>query len=387
MCAPFVSIAVPTKNRAFLLGDCIRCALDQSYSNFELVIADNDDSAATQQVVAGFNDPRIKYFKTGGLSMPDNWEFAFQQTSGEVFTMLEDKQFLKYHALETIAKRFADSSVDVVTWSSDSFDDVGLFKRVWSPPASRQTAVFNSDEVLDKFLKGRSSEWSHFLPIAHLSAVRRALAKKVELSITGRQFLPVSPDYTSAFQWLAHGEKIVCLAEALVVYGTKQHSNGRAALLKQGLYEDFLRELKISDSDRYDRIPVKAMTVPGAIYNDYLHIRERLGGRLAPHELDMPRFYQSVHAYISNAFKEGVAMNRELEAWQTALNAESPSTRSEVMSQIKLAHLKGRMSQAIKKTECFIKGVWKKWVLRRPEWRYASAIDYIQAQKKEYQMS
>ncbi|HBJ85642.1 MAG TPA: hypothetical protein DDZ88_17550, partial [Verrucomicrobiales bacterium] len=85
---PLVSIALPTKNRAFLLADCIRCALDQSYLNIELVVADNDDTGATQEVVVGFNDPRLRYVKTGGLSMPDNWEHAFRSTRGEIITML-----------------------------------------------------------------------------------------------------------------------------------------------------------------------------------------------------------------------------------------------------------------------------------------------------------
>lgn len=48
---PLVSIALPTKNRAFLLRDRIRFALDQSYSNIEVVVADNDDTHATREVV------------------------------------------------------------------------------------------------------------------------------------------------------------------------------------------------------------------------------------------------------------------------------------------------------------------------------------------------
>ena len=381
---PLVSIALPTKNRAFLLGNCIRCALDQSYANIELVVADNDDTNATQVVVEGFQDARLKLVKTGGLSMPDNWEHAFRSTKGDIIMMLEDKQFLKHHAVETVVQCFEDPAVDVVTWGSNSFDDLHYFKRVWSPPTTRKTETLSSDEILERFLKGSASEWSHFLPIAHLSAVRRALAEKVEHSVTKRQFIPVSPDYTSAFQWLAHGEKIVCLADALVVYATKQHSNGRAIMLKLPKSGDFFQELKMENSGCYDRIPVKTMTIPGSIYNDFLSVRERVGGRLARHEVDLPRLYLAIHASISSALKEGVNMHEELAAWQAALDAEPPEVSQDVLSRIKPTRRKGRLAAAAKKVENQIKGAWKKWVRKLPDWNYASAADYIEAQKKNH---
>jgi Glycosyl transferase family 2 len=384
MSAPKVSIAIPTKNRAFLIDACIRCALDQSYPNIEVIIADNDDTAATSEVVSTFTDPRVKHFKTGGLSMPDNWERAYQLTSGDIIMMLEDKQLLKHHAVETVLRYLQDPAVDVVTWASDSFDDLGRFKRVWSPPSGRRTEILTGDEVIERFLKGSSSDWSHYLPIAHLSAVRRTLAEKVQASVTGRQFLPMSPDYTSAFQWIAYGGMVACLGEPLVVFATKKHSNGQAALLKQPLYQSFLEEMKMTDSDRYDRIPVKAMTVPGAIYNDFLHLREQIGGRLAMHDIDMPRFYLAVHAYISSAHKLGTPMHVELEAWQAALDAEPAPVRQKVLSKIKPLRLSNRLSRSAKKAEVFVKGVWKTWVRRLPEWNYANAVDYIAAQKNHF---
>jgi hypothetical protein len=384
MPAPLVSIALPTKNRAFLLEDCIRLALDQSYGNIELVVADNDDSSATHEVVSRFSDPRLRHVKTGGLSMPDNWEAAFHATRGDVIMMLEDKQFLKHHAVETVVRHFEDPATDVVTWGSDSFDDLGRFRRVWMPPASRKTEVLSCDEVLDRFLCGKSSEWSHFLPIAHLSAVRRSLSEKVERSATGRQFLPMSPDYTSAFQWLAHGGKVACLAEALVVYCTKKHSNGRAIQLKLRGSSSFFDELKSKDSIGYDHIPVKVMTIPGAIYNDYIRLQEMLGGRLGRHPVDMVRFYLAIHASISSSLKEGVEMDAELIAWRSALDAESSSVREEVLRQVKPLRARSGAAALAKKLENQLKGAWKTWVLRRPEWCHGTAAAYVAAKKREH---
>jgi hypothetical protein len=316
--------------------------------------------------------------------MPDNWDAAFRATRGDVIMMLEDKQFLKHHAVETLVRYFEDSATDVVTWGSDSFDDLGRFRRVWTPPASRRTEMLSCDEVLDRFLCGKSSEWSHFLPIAHLSAVRRSLAEKVERSTTGRQFLPMSPDYTSAFQWLAHGGKVACLAEALVVYCTKKHSNGRAIQLKLPGSSSFFDELKSKDSIGYDQIPVKVMTIPGAIYNDYIRLRKMLGGRLEQHPVDMVRFYLAIHASISSSLKEGVDMRGELAAWRSALDLEPPEVRENVLCQIKPARRGDKLSALAKRVENQLKGAWKTWVLRQPEWCHATAASYIAEQKRAY---
>ncbi|HBJ84851.1 MAG TPA: hypothetical protein DDZ88_13460, partial [Verrucomicrobiales bacterium] len=286
--------------------------------------------------------------------------------------------------VETLVRSFEDPAVDVVTWGSDSFDDLGHFKRVWSPPASRKSKVLSCDEVLERFLKGSSSEWSHYLPIAHLSAVRRALAEKVERSATGRQFLPMNPDYTSAFQWLAHGGKVACLADALVVYSTKQHSNGRAIMLKLPSSASFFKELKSKNSIGYDRIPVKAMTIPGAILNDFVKMQELVGGRLARHAVDMPRLYRAIYASISSALKEGVDMSDELNAWHAALGAEPLAVRQQVVACGKPTKRKSGLAAVAKHLESLIKGCWKKHLLRLPEWRHASAMNYIQSKKQDF---
>jgi glycosyltransferase involved in cell wall biosynthesis len=85
---PFFSIVLPTKNRSFLVGYAIESILMQSFKNFEVIIVDNDDTNATQNVVATFDDSRIHYYKTGNLSMPDNWEYGCTKIAGKYLLIL-----------------------------------------------------------------------------------------------------------------------------------------------------------------------------------------------------------------------------------------------------------------------------------------------------------
>lgn len=60
---PFVSIIVPTYNRANLIERSINSLLNQSYSNFEIIVVDDGSSDNTQEVIESFNEDKIKYYK------------------------------------------------------------------------------------------------------------------------------------------------------------------------------------------------------------------------------------------------------------------------------------------------------------------------------------
>ncbi len=58
--APLVSVIMPSRNRAFIIGDAIASVLEQSYANWELLVCDDGSSDATRDLVVG-RDARIRY--------------------------------------------------------------------------------------------------------------------------------------------------------------------------------------------------------------------------------------------------------------------------------------------------------------------------------------
>ena len=61
--APLVSIIMPSWNRAFTIGEAIQSVMEQSYSNWELLVCDDASEDRTADVVRGFDDPRIRYMR------------------------------------------------------------------------------------------------------------------------------------------------------------------------------------------------------------------------------------------------------------------------------------------------------------------------------------
>ncbi len=60
---PFVSVILPTYNRAHLLPRAIQSVLNQQYENLQIVVVDDGSTDDTPAVVASIGDPRIDYVR------------------------------------------------------------------------------------------------------------------------------------------------------------------------------------------------------------------------------------------------------------------------------------------------------------------------------------
>ena len=58
-----VSVIMPSYNTARFIGESIESVLNQTYTNWELIIVDDCSTDNTDEVVENFKDERIKFFK------------------------------------------------------------------------------------------------------------------------------------------------------------------------------------------------------------------------------------------------------------------------------------------------------------------------------------
>lgn len=112
---PLVTIAIPTFNRAKYLEQTVQSALDQSYKNIEIIVADNCSSDNTEKIIEAFNDSRIKYYKhSENRGMVNNWNFCLDKANGEFFLLLSDDDILERAAVETFLLAFKNPSISLV---------------------------------------------------------------------------------------------------------------------------------------------------------------------------------------------------------------------------------------------------------------------------------
>lgn len=58
---PIFSVVIPAYNRAHVITRAVQSVLNQTFSDFELIIVDDGSTDATKKVVETFKDPRIRY--------------------------------------------------------------------------------------------------------------------------------------------------------------------------------------------------------------------------------------------------------------------------------------------------------------------------------------
>jgi glycosyltransferase involved in cell wall biosynthesis len=60
---PFLSVAVPAYNCALYLEEAIHSILNQTFTDFELILVNDGSTDDTEKIILSFNDPRIVYAK------------------------------------------------------------------------------------------------------------------------------------------------------------------------------------------------------------------------------------------------------------------------------------------------------------------------------------
>lgn len=99
--SPLVSIIIPTYNRAHLIGETIESVLNQTYTNWELIIVDDGSTDATADVIHKYSDPRIRYHSiahSGSFGMVRN--HGIRQAKGLFIAFLDSDDLWQPDKLE-----------------------------------------------------------------------------------------------------------------------------------------------------------------------------------------------------------------------------------------------------------------------------------------------
>ena len=98
---PKVSIVVPTYNRADILPYAVESVLNQTYSDFELIICDDASPDHTAKVASQWSDPRIHYIRhPQNIQRSRNMRSGYEAAKGEYFIKFDDDDALTPTFLE-----------------------------------------------------------------------------------------------------------------------------------------------------------------------------------------------------------------------------------------------------------------------------------------------
>lgn len=130
---PFVSILIPARNEEENIYNNVWSALQQSYTNFELIVLDDNSTDTTHEILsefAAYND-NLKLLK--GKPLPDNWlgkNYAChqlaQEAKGEILLFIDADVTLSKHSLSYAVNLFLEEKLDMLSsFPSQKFSGFG----------------------------------------------------------------------------------------------------------------------------------------------------------------------------------------------------------------------------------------------------------------------
>lgn len=115
---PKVSILIPVFNRKAYVADCIQSALDQTYTDFEVVVVDNASDDGTWQICQQFaaKDHRVRVFRNDtNIGPVRNWLACLEKAQGDYGKILFSDDLMFPRFLEDTLPYLADPEVGFVS--------------------------------------------------------------------------------------------------------------------------------------------------------------------------------------------------------------------------------------------------------------------------------
>lgn len=154
---PTFSVLIPAYKSEKIIGETIKSILNQTFTDFELIIIDDDSPDKTENVIKKFKDRRIRFFKNKkNLGYSGNLEACRQKAIGKYLFFMGNDDILDKTALERTAAAFKiDPDVGVVTRPYYWFerDDVNRAVRVVKPldsTSDRLISINDNQQVFQK---------------------------------------------------------------------------------------------------------------------------------------------------------------------------------------------------------------------------------------------
>lgn len=122
MNSPLVTIITPVYNGAATLAEAIQSVLDQTYTNWELLIVNDGSTDNSEEIVLSYKDDRIHYFKQGNKGVSAARNVALDKMKGDYFCFLDADDLLSINSIESRLSVFnQNNKIEFVEGIVESF--------------------------------------------------------------------------------------------------------------------------------------------------------------------------------------------------------------------------------------------------------------------------
>lgn len=158
-----VSIIMPTYNDAKNISSSIKSVINQTHTNWELLIMDDGSIDNTCNIVKSFTDPRIQYYKQENKGQLVALNNLCSYITGDIVLMLHsDDSLYSSDTIEVNLKHFSDPHIDGLFGDLHQFFDSGKPDEIIKAPTTidkksvyRLLILLGSNIIFDHFFVRR----------------------------------------------------------------------------------------------------------------------------------------------------------------------------------------------------------------------------------------
>lgn len=110
-----ISVILPVYNREEFIEDCITSVLNQTYSDFEVLVVDDGSKDSTVEIVERLrnNDSRIKLIKASHKGVSAARNLALENANGEYIFFMDSDDCIHPDLLKILCEKMADKEINM----------------------------------------------------------------------------------------------------------------------------------------------------------------------------------------------------------------------------------------------------------------------------------
>lgn len=153
---PKISVIIPYYNAEKYIARTIQSVLDQTYSDFEVIIVDDGSSDRGIEICRAFNDPRIKIIRQANRGLPGARNTGIRHAQCDYIALLDSDDLWSPHKLDRhIAHLEQNPDVGISFCYSEFIDESD--KRLGIYQKSKQLTGIMPDDILCRNPVGNGS--------------------------------------------------------------------------------------------------------------------------------------------------------------------------------------------------------------------------------------
>lgn len=116
--SPLISICIPTYNGQKFIDQCLQSCINQSFSDYEIIIVDDGSTDNTISIIDSYclKSDKIRFYKNEkNLGLVGNWNKCIELSQGKWIKFVFQDDYISYDCLQRFAEHITDTNQLIVS--------------------------------------------------------------------------------------------------------------------------------------------------------------------------------------------------------------------------------------------------------------------------------